>query len=840
MTFTYKLSRRLALGHLSWAAVAVGVFAACSGGEPTSPSPSATTDPLASVRIAPKYATIETHQVIRFAGTGMTEAGDSMAIAIEWTATGGNISPDGAFSASTTGNFRVVGKGKGHNKSDTSTVVVVPPQPTLVGIVVTPDPATVTEGTTVTFTASGTLNDGSTSPIGVVWSATGGTIDPGGTYKAGMTPGSYRVVATNTAGTIADTVPTTITEPTLARVELTPDTVTLTPGATRQFTAYGRTSTGDSIAIPVSFGATGGTVTSGGLYTAGQTTGTYRMIARGTTTSLADTSTVKIQPAPLTQLILLPAIATLAPGGTVQFQAYGRTSAGDSVSVQANYVATGGTISSGGLYTAGSSAGSFRVIATQAGGTPADTSSVTIRTTTSCTSTATMLCPGDSLQAKVNAQGPGATFTLQPGIYRMQTVTPKTGQVFIGQPGAVMSGAKLLSGWIQSGNTWYVTGQTQRFANNVGVCASGTACQFQEDVYRDNVLLTRVLSLSAVGPGRFYSDYAAQRIYVGDDPNGHTIEAAATEYAFEGSPQGAGQSVVIDGLIIEKYANPAQYGAIGHSNTQAYWEIRNCEIRYNHGGAIRTGGIRVINCRIHHNGEIGIVGGGGPSTLIQGCEIDHNNTVGFDPSWEAGGIKFAGGTITGVQVRNNYIHDNNGSGLWADGYNDQFVWDGNRVENNSWDGIKVEISYSGQVTNNIVTGNGFGNPNSVEGDGIMVYASGGKGLTISGNTVSGNKNGIVLIQANRGTGPLGPLVTQNVSVHDNIVTLGPRQRHGAYYYSGDTGLWTTDNNHFTQNTYNLQAADAAPFLWTNGSGNASLTESQWRSAGNDASGTFNR
>ena len=37
------------------------------------------------------------------------------------------------------------------------------------------------------------------------------------------------------------------------------------------------------------------------------------------------------------------------------------------------YSATGGTISSGGLYTAGSTAGTFRVIAVQQGGTLADT-----------------------------------------------------------------------------------------------------------------------------------------------------------------------------------------------------------------------------------------------------------------------------------------------------------------------------------------------------------------------------------------------------------------------------------------------------------------------------------
>ena len=43
--------------------------------------------------------------------------------------------------------------------------------------------------------------------------------------------------------------------------------------------------------------------------------------------------------------------------------------------------ATGGTITTGGLYTAGATAGTFRVIAVQQGGTKADTATVTVTAT---------------------------------------------------------------------------------------------------------------------------------------------------------------------------------------------------------------------------------------------------------------------------------------------------------------------------------------------------------------------------------------------------------------------------------------------------------------------------
>ena len=248
MTYTFKLARRLALA-LAWPAVVAVVGSACSAGEPTGPV-SGTTDPLVAIQVAPETTTVEIDQTIRFHGKGVDAAGDSMAIAIEWTATGGTITADGAFAARSAGHFHVIGKGKGHNKADTATVTVVPPQPTLTAIVVTPAADTLAEGASVTFTAAGRLSDGSTVPVGVVWSATGGTVNAGGRYTAGMSPGQYRVVATNTSGTVADTVPVGITALQLAQVVLVPATTTVALGATQQFIAYGRMGNGAASSLP--------------------------------------------------------------------------------------------------------------------------------------------------------------------------------------------------------------------------------------------------------------------------------------------------------------------------------------------------------------------------------------------------------------------------------------------------------------------------------------------------------------------------------------------------------------------------------------------------------------
>lgn len=297
MTYTFKLSRRLAALHVVGVGAVLAI--ACSGGDANSPSGPDETPPSADgVAILPTSATIETNQPIKFVATALDSLDTSAAESIEWIATGGTITSQGVFTSTSTGTFRVVGKKRGHNKppKDTSVVIVVPPQPTLVEIIVTPSPASVVAGQSIAFKATGKLADGTITPIGVVWSGTGGTIDGGGNYKAGTTPGTYRVIATSTSGTIADTVAVTVTAapaPTLAKVVISPKTATVAAGGTVRFVAYGRSATGDSMAVSVTYAATGGTITTSGAYTAGSTAGTYRVTATAST-GQADTAVVTV------------------------------------------------------------------------------------------------------------------------------------------------------------------------------------------------------------------------------------------------------------------------------------------------------------------------------------------------------------------------------------------------------------------------------------------------------------------------------------------------------------------------------------------------------------------
>ena len=168
---------------------------------------------------------------------------------------------------------------------------------------------------------------------------------------------SYTLTATNSGGSVTATTTVTVTAGTAVAVAISPTSASLVTGATRQFTA---TVTGTSNTA-VTWTATGGTVSTTGLYTAGTTAGTFTVkaaSAQDSTKSASATITITI-PQPV-GVGISPANATLFPSGTQQFTATVTNASNTAVT----WAATGGAVSLTGLYTAGTATGSFMVTAT--------------------------------------------------------------------------------------------------------------------------------------------------------------------------------------------------------------------------------------------------------------------------------------------------------------------------------------------------------------------------------------------------------------------------------------------------------------------------------------------
>jgi parallel beta-helix repeat protein len=375
--------------------------------------------------------------------------------------------------------------------------------------------------------------------------------------------------------------------------------------------------------------------------------------------------------------------------------------------------------------------------------TPPTTAPPTSTSTITEASTSTMpgvptdavyIAAGQSIQAAVEKHREGTTFVIGAGIHSKQQVSPRIGNRFIGESGAVLDGA-------------------------------GSAA-----------------------------------------------------YAFGGG----GDDVTIEGLEIRNYAAPMRDAVV--KSSAGRWLVKDNEIHSNRGiGVSAARGWRVIGNKIHHNQQYGIRAFGS-GIEIAGNEIAYNNAnLEVNPYDNGGGSKFI--DTVGLVLRNNHVHHNGGPGLWTDGDNIDTVFDGNMVENNHHAGIKHEISCRATIKNNTVVGNGFGNPSWLAGAGIVVLNS--PDVTVSGNVVQGNADGIAGIQSTRSSNLNGDHCRRelkNLKVSGNTIAM--KEGYTGIVTNDSDAVFNSWNNQFTSNTYQIDP-NKGFFKWAG----ATLTLNEWKELG---------
>lgn len=427
--------------------------------------------------------------------------------------------------------------------------------------------------------------------------------------------------------------------------------------------------------------------------------------------------------------------------------------------------------------------------------------------------------PGDDVRQRIHASPDGATLCFSPGVYRLGApLTPKARQRLRARPGAVLNGSVIIPRWRRVDSFWLATGYLPADPRPHGECTPGfIGCRYSETVFLDGRSLHRVDRQDQLRGGRFFEDYLSNEIWIADDPTKHLLEVARASAAIQGSAPG----VVLEGFVIEKFANPAQTGAVEPRGRD--WMIQDNDIRLNHGHGIQVAADRVTmrGNHVHHNGQLGIGSGAVKDQLLEGNEIDHNNTAGFSFRWEAGGAKWA--MTEHLVVRGNCVHDNGGAGLWTDTNNVDTTYEGNAVTGNAGSGILHETSFQAVIHGNQVSGNGNTDPTGGWGpSGIQVASS--PGVEIDHNTVTGNANGIVLAQQVRkdSPSPLGRHELRDISVHDNTVTM----TRGVTGMVNDTGnsRYYSSSIRFQDNTYFVPDTSAQIFAWMN----ATWNQADWR------------
>ncbi len=282
--------------------------------------------------------------------------------------------------------------------------------------------------------------------------------------------------------------------------------------------------------------------------------------------------------------------------------------------------------------------------------------------------------------------------------------------------------------------------------------------------------------------------------------------------------------VTVQGFIVEGYASEFQQSAVKGATR---WTIEDNEVRYNRSSGISSAdGSTIRNNFVHHNGQIGIKGTG-VGLVVEDNEISYNNTAGHPwktATAEAGGTKFW--RTTNLVVKNNYVHDNDGPGLWTDGRNQNTLIAGNLVEANNGPGIFYEISYSATIRDNKVYRNSH----------VGIWISASSDVEVKNNKVVDNLfGGISATQDDRGAG----FYVENLWVHDNYIQMVKTSQNfwgwnGLQQQVGDDSYFTARNNRWDRNTYRIPAGLDRPFKWMN----SRHTIEQWQDYGQDTNATF--
>jgi hypothetical protein len=453
----------------------------------------------------------------------------------------------------------------------------------------------------------------------------------------------------------------------------------------------------------------------------------------------------------------------------------------------------------------------------------------------------------------MRGQPAGTTFQFRAGTYRFNTpILPRTGDQFVGtlvggKRAAIISGANILTNWKFNKRTWFTTGQRQEgeLVGDSSLCLpNNPRCNYPEELFINDELKKHVPTLSEVRPGTWFFDRDNDTVYIGDNPKGKLVELS-TRGQFFLVPGSVVTKVLIEDLVIEKFASPTGIGAVnlGYSPLGCYdWTIQSSEVRQCHGAGIGNDAeTKALYNYVHHNGNFGFFGAGW-NIVIEGNEIAYNNTSGHDPYWGAGGSKWV--YTSDMIVRGNYSHHNGGPGLWTDINNVRTIYEDNVVEYNALSGIFHEISYEAKIRRNICRFNGQEKrwPWWTANAGISVVSS--RNVEVYENHCEENWQEITGLDDGRGDGTLGPWVLDNFNVHhNNTVNTTGSTAEG----TGRTGVVSSRPFGFNYNNYRIGPNGTQPFFIDPGFTSRDLKQVKeamnwagWQSRGQDVNGTFTR
>jgi parallel beta-helix repeat protein len=306
-------------------------------------------------------------------------------------------------------------------------------------------------------------------------------------------------------------------------------------------------------------------------------------------------------------------------------------------------------------------------------------------------------------------------------------------------------------------------------------------------------------------------------------------------YCFYGYGGTTGQQyVTVKNLAIRNCA-PSSPGAALKLGWN--WTVDKVDVSNSYDGVHVSNNAVIRNSYLHHNNQYGLAGGPASNILIENNELAFNDQCYCHPG-DDGASKIVGslqGTV-GVTWRGNYVHDNNGIGIWQDGNVKTVLIENNRLVNNSEGGIGHEISWDATIRNNTLTGNAKQRVGKSCWNGADIGINNSQNVEIYGNTLEPypGANGICTVDNFRpdDTASAYPQSTANIKVYGNTLRLS--RTANVEYASQNGAVGRTINNvTFNNNTYYVKSIADTYWAYLN----YPLTWSALQSKGQEAGGT---
>jgi hypothetical protein len=362
--------------------------------------------------------------------------------------------------------------------------------------------------------------------------------------------------------------------------------------------------------------------------------------------------------------------------------------------------------------------------------------------------------PMSTLAAAVDRAQSGGTIVLRAGNYHESVVLPDSKQLTV-QPfpaeAVWFDGTTPLADWQQYGRGWVHTNWTVQFDSSPTytrgapdntveswrfVNPAYPLAAHPDQLFLDGANLRQVGSQEQLGPGTFFVDYTAGRLYLGSDPTGHDIRSSSLSSAFVI----AGPRTIVRGIGVRGYApSVPDMGAIYIAPSAANSVLENILVQNDAttGISVNTSGVRLRRVTSEYNGLLGVQATEADNLTVEGVLVRGNNTEHFNPSPAAGGLKIT--SSRGTVVRDSSFAQNEGVGLWFDESCFGVEVTGSSFIGNAVHGLQAELSAQVLLANNRFVANAA--------SGAEIQNTGSVGIW--NNTFSDNLRAINLVQDKR-------------------------------------------------------------------------------------------